>query len=480
VGAERGGIGSVDFALEEIERAGKVLARSAGLIAEAEHRLAGEWWERAGSLLALLGNPALAPVEAQRHQALAMALLCRTEIGLVSLAVEHSRQVYEAAEASVQRAVNDARALLLPYLLTRDLATNGLRPRTATTEDLVNRAPVLAGELIGFLFPWLRPVASQAWVLQDRAHGGLFDTTVAERLYPVLARTGEELEWVRVGPVEAVAVDPAAEEPFDGSLGALLDLQARAEAGEAGPGSLLVTTVRTDAGPVHVVTFPGTQTDESLGAGLNPWDAGGVAEALGLGSQHVAAATLEALEASGARPGEPLVLTGYSQGGVHAANVAVDPRVSAAYKVDYVVTTGSPVGNVPLPETVRGLHLEHVDDPVPGADGIPNPDTRNQVTVYLDGYAPGTDRNAGGFGAAHGLGNYAYLSAPPAGAAGSPAGPALPGSALPGSALAGPAAAEGQAALAAVFAGAATARVATVSLRRAQPGQAKAQDRAKR
>ncbi|GAA3683935.1 hypothetical protein GCM10023081_22020 [Arthrobacter ginkgonis] len=238
--------------------------------------------------------------------------------------------------------------------------------------------------------------------------------------------------------------------------------------------------MRTDAGLVHVVTFPGTQAEEALGVGLNPWDAGGVSEALGLGSQHVAAATLEALEAVGARPGESLVLTGYSQGGVHAANVAVDPRIAAAYKVDYVVTTGSPVGNVPLPETVRGLHLEHVDDPVPGADGIPNPDTRNQVTVYLDGYAPGTDRNAGGFGAAHGLGNYAYLSAGAAGsgAAGSPPGrgpalseAALPGPALPGVALSGPAAAEGQAALAAVFAGAATARVATVSLRRSPPGR---------
>ena len=337
MGTERGGIGSVDFALEEIERAGAVLARAAGRIAEAERGLAGDWWERAASLLALLGNPALLPVEVQRQQALAMAVLCRTEIGLVSLAVEHSRQVYEAAEAKVQRAVNDARALLLPYLLTRDLATNGLRPRTATTEDLLNRSPVLVGELAGLLFPWLRPVASQAWTLQDRAHGGLFDTTVAERLYPVLARTGGGLQWVRVGPVEIVAVDTAPEEPFDGSLGALLGLQARAEAGVAGPGSLLITTVQTDAGPVHVVTFPGTQTEESAGAGgqgVNPWDAGGVAEALGLGSQHVAAATLEALEAAGARPGESLVLTGYSQGGVHAANVAVDPRVAAAYQVE--------------------------------------------------------------------------------------------------------------------------------------------------
>ena len=458
MGAERGGIGSVDFALEEIERAGAVLARAAGRIAEAERGLAGDWWERAASLLALLGNPALLPVEVQRQQALAMAVLCRTEIGLVSLAVEHSRQVYEAAEAKVQRAVNDARALLLPYLLTRDLATNELRPRTATTEDLLNRSPVLVGELVGFLFPWLRPVASQTWTLQDRAHGGLFDTTVAERLYPALARTGEELRWVRVGPVEVVAVDPAAPEPFDGSLGALLGLQARAEAGVAGPGALLVTTVQTDAGPVHVVTFPGTQAEEAGGEGLNPWDAGGLAEGLGLGSQHVAAATLEALEAAGAQPGDRLVLTGYSQGGVHAANAAVDPRIAAAYRVDYVVTTGSPVGNVPLPDTVRGLHLEHVDDPVPGADGVPNPDTRNQVTIYLDGYAPDTDRNAGGFGAAHGLGNYTFLSAGAAGA-------------LPGASVPGPAAAEGYAALGAVFAGAVSARVATVSLRRSPPGR---------
>ena len=54
----------------------------------------------------------------------------------------------------------------------------------------------------------------------------------------------------------------------------------------------------------------------------DPWDAGGLLDALGSESEVTAPAVRAALEAAGVPHGAPLVLAGYSQGGVHAVNLA--------------------------------------------------------------------------------------------------------------------------------------------------------------
>lgn len=444
-----GGVASADFSLAELERARTFLGRTASDLGEAAGCLDGSLLSLA--MLAASEDAALAATaEWQLRRASLLVRGAQAQAGILGEAVERSRVVYEETEQRVRRLVNEARAALLPLILAHDLQTNGFRPRTVTTEDLINQSPALVGTILPILFPASYPVAAQFGKLRDRAHGGLFETTVAERLYPRIAGVATDLEWVSVAPLEIRGHSSRSGVPFRGGMDDLLALQADAEPGRSGHGAMLVTTVATDRGTVHVLTLPGTQS-ESGAEGTNPWDGGGVVEGMGLGSQHVAAGALEALELVGAEPGDRLVLTGYSQGGIHAANLAVDPRVSAAYDVEYVVTAGSPVGGTPLPSQVRGLQLEHVDDPVPGTDGATNPNGRNQVTVYFDGYAPETDRAAGGFGAAHGLGNYAQQTR------------ALADSE-------DPAVVEARAALGTVFAGAAVATVHTVRLGRAPVG----------
>ncbi|MFB0833578.1 hypothetical protein ACX8Z9_04075 [Arthrobacter halodurans] len=452
----RGGVAGAGFSLDELERAAALLGRSAADLGAAADCLDGSL-AALGRLLVSADAAVAVWSEAGLRRASVSVRAVHLRVGVLGAGVLHARRIYEETEARVLRTVHAARAAVLPLIVAHDLATNAVRPRAATTQDLVNQSPALAGALLPLLFPASYPVASRLGAFRDRAHGGVFDTTVAERLYPRLAGVATRLEWVEVAPIEISVVAPARRVPFAGTVDGLMALQRAAEPPESGAGALLVTTVDTPSGPVHVLTLPGTQLRHGDAPGsvpgpgaaphANPWDAGGIVEGMGLGSQHVAAAALEALERVGAKSGDRLVLAGYSQGGIHAANLAADPRLAAAFDVEQVFTVGSPVGNMDLPAGVRAFHVEHVDDPVPGTEGATNPDTRNRVTVYLDGYGGGVDRGQGGFGAAHDLQNYsAELSALRAST--------------------DPALVEAGAALGAVFAGATAATTRTVSLRR--------------
>lgn len=190
---------------------------------------------------------------------------------------------------------------------------------------------------------------------------------------------------------------------FDASPAALLERVRMIDA--RGDGYIEVIEVENGGRRAYVVVIPGTQTGGELG-GTNPFDEAGIAEGLGYGSSEVNAAVLEALRAAGAEKGSPVVAVGYSQGGVHAMNLAADELFLDEYDVKYVLTAGSPVGGIIPAAGISTLHLEHRADWVPGSDGVPSPDTRNRVTVTMDNLVwtpPGEDA---GIGPGHRLSNY--------------------------------------------------------------------------
>lgn len=413
----RGGVTSIEFSLEELERSAAMLAAAGSELLEGAAKLS--FSPQPPTALLLLGTVLL------RQRVLAAAgtlaeitALCASraaEVGSLALDVHTARMVYEQTEAHVARQTNELRGALLPLILMWDLAANKGRPSTQTVEDVINQAPGILGSLL------LGPVgaAAGAALLQDRSHGGFLDTTVAQRLYPLVGSALAGLELVGVGPIEVAALNGERTVGSHDALSTMLDLQVIAE--REPPGSLLVSTVQGSDPPVHIVTIPGTQSDplregiDSIklpgavtvaGDDLNPWDAGGIAEAMGLGSQHVGLAVADALAEAGARPGERVVLSGYSQGGIHAANLAGDTRLSDSYDISYVLTLGSPVALAALPHATRALHLEDRQDMVPGTDGSSNPAGRNRVTVYFEGPDPSANLPNAGFGQAHKLANY--------------------------------------------------------------------------
>lgn len=78
-------------------------------------------------------------------------------------------------------------------------------------------------------------------------------------------------------------------------------------------------------------------------------------------------AVLDAMRQAGIPAGSDVVLTGFSQGGIMAANLAADS--SFPYNPIGVVTNGSPVDNFHVPPNVPVYAFQHASDPVPMLDG---------------------------------------------------------------------------------------------------------------
>lgn len=111
----------------------------------------------------------------------------------------------------------------------------------------------------------------------------------------------------------------------------------------------------------------------------------------------------EALRQAGAGPHDPVMLVGHSQGGIVATQAAADLTRSGQYSVTHVVTAGSPVGGIDVPDSVQVLSLENQHDIVPHLDAADNPDRPNRTTVSFDS-------QYGTVGDNHGIGT-SYLPA---------------------------------------------------------------------
>ena len=225
-----------------------------------------------------------------------------------------------------------------------------------------------------------------------------------------LARGAIDGGVLPVGPIGLLARSVGTAVPFDGTVEGVLDRMTAVEAED--PGTFEVLRAGTDRDPVYVVVLPGTQSGTVDGrSGSNPFDPGGIAEALAEDSRFTEEAVLDALGQAGAGDGDPLVVAGYSQGGLHAANLAGSDGLGGRYDVQLVLTVGSPTGWNPT-EGSEYLHLEHLGDTVPQLDAAPNGDDRQRTTVTLGNRVPPLGRAADGyaepwgFGPAHKLRNY--------------------------------------------------------------------------
>ncbi|MCH1868829.1 hypothetical protein [Nocardioides sp. CFH 31398] len=190
-------------------------------------------------------------------------------------------------------------------------------------------------------------------------------------------------------------------------LGGLAGVAALADDPE-GRGTVAVDTlVGADGRRAHVVHLPGTDDFSAPWAGDD--DVRDLGADLGLLAGEPTTygrGVAEAMRQAGVRPGEPVLLTGHSQGGMQAVALAAEAGTDAMpYDVRQVVTAGAPTAQVPgLPEQVAVLSLENRGDVVPLLDGAPNPDTRQRVTVTFD--APVAAGVAPGLAERHALGHH--------------------------------------------------------------------------
>lgn len=138
-------------------------------------------------------------------------------------------------------------------------------------------------------------------------------------------------------------------------------------------------------GHAYIVDIPGTK-DWNLMPGreyetLN--DLGTNLHAMGGEQTAYQNGIVEALRRAGAESGEPIMLVGHSQGGIVAAKMAHD-LAGGEFNVTHVVTAGSPIGRIDIPDDVQVLSFEDNNDIVPHLDAADNLDRPNQVTVSFD------------------------------------------------------------------------------------------------
>ena len=80
--------------------------------------------------------------------------------------------------------------------------------------------------------------------------------------------------------------------------------------------------------------------------------------------------------------GSDIMLAGFSQGGIVAANLAADPAFTSRFDVQTVFTVGSPIGDVPIQEHISVISIEHIDDVMTDLDFMTeNPQRDNWITI---------------------------------------------------------------------------------------------------
>jgi hypothetical protein len=333
----RGGVGGISFQLEELAGGAEKLDDLAGRLAELEVDVRRTWEDLIPfqDLPRWSGTMALDAVGESGRSVQAV----RTELQRISSQVRACKQEYEAAEA----AAATARGIGIPNFEVEleshtDFWRTGFLSRKAL-EDMT------AGGI------WAIPVFK---TLVESAYPGM-------RTRPVDVQREERLP---------INLDPSPA----GLLERIRLIEGR------GAGFVEVIEVDDEGQKAYVVVIPGTQLDGGDG---NPFGLNGIVEGVGNGSANITAAILEALKAAGAERGATVVGVGYSQGGIHAMNLADSEDFLAEYDLKYVITAGSPVAGIPTGPGISSLHLEHRTDWVPGTDGAPNRDARNQVTVTM-------------------------------------------------------------------------------------------------
>jgi hypothetical protein len=130
--------------------------------------------------------------------------------------------------------------------------------------------------------------------------------------------------------------------------------------------------------PSFIVQIPSTQAWDPA-AGSTPNDVTGDTHAM-LGRQTALASAVDAaMREAGITADNPVMLEGFSLGGITAGQMAADPNLD--YNITHVLTGGAPVANFAIPSSVQVLSIEFDEDPVARLDGNGNPDEAHWTTV---------------------------------------------------------------------------------------------------
>lgn len=130
-----------------------------------------------------------------------------------------------------------------------------------------------------------------------------------------------------------------------------------------------------DGMPPRYAVYIGPTETFSPFATTEPWDSTSNVHGVARGDPGSLRAVELAMADAGVQPGDEVLVTGFSQGGLIATMVAA----SGDWNVVGLETHGAPAGNIPVPDGVAGLAIRNTDDLVPALGGPQRDHTLVQV-----------------------------------------------------------------------------------------------------
>lgn len=279
-------------------------------------------------------------------------------IGFITLLADLIQRMFDAFEQLVQLLVD-----LVPLIL------EGLFYLRVTLGKLLQNVSIATGLLLD------SPLAAAvSGVLAGAASDLLAADPRVTELNPADLTAEQRLAYYKANDIDYIT-----------SLSDLIDANGRVDDMGKGDRSVVdIMEVEGADGKTHwIVTMPSTQDwgllKGAIGEGTwedtlkdypatndldsnvalmlmdNPW----------MATQYERA-VMQAMSDAGIPRGADVVYTGFSQGGIMAANLASDR--DSPYNVVGIVTNGSPIDKFDIPSSVEVVSFEHRSDPVPGLD----------------------------------------------------------------------------------------------------------------
>jgi len=377
-------------------------SRALAALEDAEREIAAN---RAEALWTLPGSPEWHEVEhraelaAARRAAAAERLAAADE---ARLAAERLRD--DAAEAAISSLLaveappgidgpRDPRPGRSPWALLRTISRDveaGIAEAAGLLHELLLRSGALA---IG-----ARLVGAAAHPLEASALAVLGTIVSAWLLARITSDIGSPAPRVERLPRRAVSTPRTAS-------AALVEAAEVDRLGGDDRSVVKITEVLGEDGVVRWrVALPSTQ-DWSLGAGdagaTNDLDANLALLLVPEARTQSERGVLAAMAQAGVGPEDPVLLVGFSQGGILAAHLAAHRD---AYAWRSVIAAGSPIDAAPIPERVSVVSVEHDGDPVTRIDALlgARPRTGSSWTRFRDASAA----SAEGLGGIHSVAEY--------------------------------------------------------------------------
>lgn len=174
-------------------------------------------------------------------------------------------------------------------------------------------------------------------------------------------------------------------------------------------GNLRVIRTESEDGPRFVVQIPSTQVwDPKAGPVPNDLTSDVLAMRYGDSTALANVVRKQLMDIPEIRDGQaPVMLTGFSLGGITAGAIAADP---GKLNVQQVVTAGAPIGRMDIPPDITVTSFEAREDPIARLDGAQNPSRPGWMTVGGPAPAFSGGRGEQTFVSAHDAARYAIMA----------------------------------------------------------------------